>query len=246
VKKEREMIGLNGNIDGIIEELFEKESHVWSYENSPPRDNPIIHTLSGLLRQMAPSLEASLMAKSYSDDARRQAEEAIGVANKAKLAVSKIEQAAKQAASAAERALPHILTVMTILIAAVIAIVCVYLSTILNRISELEGTFVASTVNKFLYASHRQLAFTQMLFLGQVVINTVWVFIYLCSNMIERLRRTPDKDNDKDSDNGKDNSNDKKGESYFPGTFKAFIIGINVLFIALYILARLAPWLIFV
>ncbi|MCL2408518.1 MAG: hypothetical protein FWC96_02755 [Oscillospiraceae bacterium] len=114
---------------------------------------------------------------------------------------------ATNATESAERALPHLLTVIGILIAAVIAIMSIYLTSIHGRIDRLER------------AVRGQAESYQMLFLGLLVLNTVWVFIYLCSKMIDRLR-TSDKDN-----------------SFFskPKHFFGFISVLNVAFIVLYI-----------
>ena len=203
--------------------------------------DPLTQAVSGLLRQINPLTEESRearrnseFAKKTADDTKKNSDAVFKRLEEAEKKLNESSVAANGAASAAERALPNILTVMSILIAAIIAVVCVYLSTILGRLSSIESSIALKLASSFLRVSYKQFAFLQLLTLGQIVFNTAWFFVYLCSKMIDRLRWT-----------SLVSKEDEKKLRFLSPNFITLVVVINAAFFAVAIIVRVCPNLLF-
>jgi hypothetical protein len=170
------------------------------------------------------AVENSMRAIETVEAVEKRARKAEKQVKAAALSVKATEERAESAAVAAERALPHILTVLSILLAAVIAIMCIYLSSIFANIDELEDYIELTVMRPSAYIKFRQHSFSQLLFLGQVTFNVVWFFVYLCSKLISGLRWRNDEED-----------NAVTREKFLSKNFKKAIILINVGFFIAYI-----------
>lgn len=187
------------------------------------------YTINKLFGAMKPTYDES---KEMVASAAKALAEAENVKKSIKNATDDVTEAktrAEDAALAAERALPHILTVLSILLAAVIAIMCVYLTSIFENIAELERVLRPSSVQPDAYISYRQHSFSQLLLLGHVAFNIVWFFVYLCAKLIDRVKWLKKLDGTRVEDDR---------APFFTSGFIGIVFWINVCFVIAYIVLR--------
>ena len=215
------------NIEDIIGEenisRLEKEKYTASTQDVVYM-GVIDQKLSQLVGQLS-SIETRVgSAVSSAAEAAERANNAASNAEETSTRMRTIADSAEKTSEAAARALPNILTVMSILITAVTAIASVYLSTIINRISTIEGNLAQKIFRKTPYANHQLFAFSQSLLQGLIIFNLLWLFIYLCSLLIDRLWYPSD-----------------RKASFLNCGFVLFVTMGNFVIIVVYILLRVFP-----